>query len=134
MLICIGTMHHVLYCDTPAYILLGTGQHMSCSGTGAEKHNKEAEAVIALAQRDHQLARRRDCHTDRLADEQDWPSELAVVLPRSRWPLQPHPHTTHAHFWRVRGLDVKNTTLGLLVPEHRQGSYPVPCRWKDEPG
>lgn len=49
-------------------------------------------------------------------------------------PLQPHPHTHARPLWESQMLDVKNTTLGLLVPDYRQGSYPVPCRWKDEPG
>lgn len=119
-------------------LLFGTGQRiawLACSGART-KATRKAKAGIALAQRDYRMATRPHGQTAALADEQDRPSELAVVIPRSHRPTGPCSDThTHARpLWGVRWLDVRNTTLGLLVPEHRQGSYPVPCRWKDEPG
>lgn len=143
VLICTGTMHHVLYCDTPAYYSEpSNGEPARQPGrlrNEDTRATRKAKAVIALAQRDYRMARRPQVQTAALqhwADEQDRPSELTVVIPRSHRPTSPcsHIHTHRRPLWRVRWLDVRNTTLGLLVPEHRQGSYPVPCRWKDEPG
>lgn len=136
-------------CDTQAYYI-GTGQRIvclpGCSGTRAKKATRRREAKGgncpgATRLRDYTtVTNRPELATAGPADEQGLtcPSLLlCCVIPRSHRQTSPcsHIHThAHAHFGRVRVLDVKNTTLALLVPDYRQGSYPVPCRWKDEPG
>lgn len=59
------------------------------------KATRKAKALIALAQRDYRMARRPHGQTAALqhwADEQDRPSELAVVIPRSHRQTGPCSH------------------------------------------
>lgn len=126
-------------CAAILRLIIGTGQRIACSGTRAKrKTNNEGQGGNCPSSNETTdwPDRRTDDKTAALADEQDRPSELAVVIPRSHRLTSPcsHIHTHGRPLWRVRWRDVKNTTLGLLVPEHRQGSDPVPCMWKDEPG
>lgn len=138
-LICTCTMHLVQSCDIPA-CYSGPGNGWPAQEQG-QKSNKVGQGgncpgPTRLPTGDQTARLVPDCSTAALADEQDRPSELAVVIPRSHRRTRPcsHIHTHARPLWRVRWRDVKNTTLGLLVPEHRQGSDPVPCMWKDEPG
>lgn len=138
-------MHHV-QCLRYSGLLFGTGQRIGCLAVQEreQKSNNEEEGgqggnCPGATRLHYELARRPDCDRRTELMSKDWLSELVVVLcdspvSQTDQPLQPHPHTRALPLWESQMLDVKNTTLGLLVPDYRQGSYPVPCRWKDEPG
>lgn len=149
----ICTMHHVQW-STLAYecsgLLFGTGQRIGCLAGSRNESKKQKSneedggqggncpglpgttrllcALPTLAE---------------LADEQglDCPSLLAVVRvsPVSQYSVLTDLTKAPCSHIHTLGesqtlLDVKNTTLGLLVPDYRQGSDPVPCSWKDDPG